>query len=107
MIGKFVDMLSNGDDLSIQVTFKGCKRFNSITRIPNWGRRHAKYFRSVLKRDLKVFAHDAVVCVVFPCVVTFVENHKSHLKEGEIFLSQKGESLDKPYPYSRGNVSEY
>lgn len=81
MVCQFLNVLTNSDDLSIEIALESSKRFDSVPGIPNWGRRHAKHLRPLFGGPLEIFPHYTVVSMILPRMMTFVKNHERNLSE--------------------------
>jgi hypothetical protein len=72
-------MLTNCDDGSIKVLLESHERSLSIFGVPNWRGGHAEYLRTLKGMGLEIFAHDAVISVIFSCMMAFIEDEKRNL----------------------------
>ncbi len=77
-------MRVNADDLGVQVSLELFHRTNGIPRVQNGGGGHPEYLRPVRGSDMFVLAHNAVVRMILPCMVAFIENNQRDLSKGLI-----------------------
>jgi hypothetical protein len=69
-------MLSHRHNLAVHVLLERRERLGRVFRVPDWTGGHAKDLRPVTRLGVEVLAHDAIVSVVLPTVMTFVEDQE-------------------------------
>ena len=72
----------DGDDLGVKTLLERCKGSSRVSRVPYRRRSHAEYLGTLIRGHLEVFAHDAIIRVVLPCMVALVEYYQGDLSCG-------------------------